>query len=248
MLVASPSQSPLCWDCLHTLIIAKKVGKKMKKLVFTGILLVCGSALVGCSEKKETDTSTKESIEVSSTAISSSSTESTTSKTSESKSSSSQTEESIIEESISSTTTIEQSVSVEEEVYYSESYVEEPVYNENAEQPYNAGGLSDAEIEAGAGNNTAEADVNARWHEAMENGMSPVDAYNYANGTNLTEAEYYGYDPNYFEEEVFTDESANDAAVQERDAFVEEFQQQNGREPSSGEIQMQWLEENGLIE
>lgn len=137
-----------------------------------------------------------------------------------------------------------------------QSYIDEaPVYDQQTEQSNNTesvvpqtNGLTQAEIEAGAGNN-AESEVNAKWHEAMENGMSPVEAYNYANGTNLTEDEYYGYDTNNnFEEEVFTDESANEDALQERDAFVEEFQQQNGREPSSGEIQMHWLEENGLLE
>lgn len=80
-----------------------------------------------------------------------------------------------------------------------------------------------------------EADVNARFHEAIAKGMSEVDAYNHANGTNLTEAEYYGYDDDY-------------DAVDEAQQFAEDFEDEHGRKPSSGETQLEWLEINGLLE
>lgn len=79
-----------------------------------------------------------------------------------------------------------------------------------------------------------EVDVNARFHEAIAQGMSEVDAYNHANGTNLTKAEYYGYDDH--------------DAVNEAQQFAEDFEDEHGRKPSSGETQLEWLEENGLLE
>lgn len=51
-------------------------------------------------------------------------------------------------------------------------------------------------------------------------------------------------EPVYNESNV---ETYNDP-VAERDAFAEQFEIEHGRPPSSGEVQMYWLEKQGLVE
>lgn len=56
----------------------------MKKLLFTGTLLVCGITLMGCSDEPETNSSTNTSTEISSTVVTDKSEDTTISNTSSS--------------------------------------------------------------------------------------------------------------------------------------------------------------------
>ncbi|MGM0173660.1 hypothetical protein [Enterococcus sp. DIV0800] len=73
-----------------------------------------------------------------------------------------------------------------------------------------------------------EADAQTRYWEAYNNGASADDALAYADGRS----------------DSYT-QPQNDAVAQ-ADQFREDFKNQNGREPTSGEMQSQWLKEQGL--
>ncbi|MGP5428259.1 hypothetical protein ACTXNW_02245 [Enterococcus malodoratus] len=73
-----------------------------------------------------------------------------------------------------------------------------------------------------------EADAQTRYWEAYNNGASAVDALAYADGRS----------------DSYTQQQ-NDAAAQ-LDQYRANFQAENGREPTSGEIQSQWLQQQGL--
>lgn len=73
-----------------------------------------------------------------------------------------------------------------------------------------------------------EADAQRRYWEAYNNGASPDDALAYADGRSDSYAQ-----------------QQNDAAA-ELDQYCSNFKAQNGREPTSGEIQSQWLKDQGL--
>ena len=73
-----------------------------------------------------------------------------------------------------------------------------------------------------------EADAQSRYWEAYNNGASADDALAYADGRSNS-----------------YNQQSNDAADQ-LDQYRADFKDQNGREPTSGEIQSQWLQEQGL--
>lgn len=73
-----------------------------------------------------------------------------------------------------------------------------------------------------------EADAQTRYWEAYNNGANPDDALAYADGRS----------DNYNQQQ-------NDAAAQV-DQYRADFKAQTGREPTSGEIQSQWLQEQGI--
>lgn len=73
-----------------------------------------------------------------------------------------------------------------------------------------------------------EADAQTRYWEAYNNGSNPDDALAYADGRS----------DNYNQQQ-------NDAVAQV-DQYRSDFKAQNGREPTSGEIQSQWLQEQGI--
>lgn len=73
-----------------------------------------------------------------------------------------------------------------------------------------------------------EADAQTRYWEAYNNGASADDALAYADGRS----------------DSYTQQQ-NDAAAQ-LDQYRANFQAENGREPTSGEIQSQWLQQQGL--
>lgn len=73
-----------------------------------------------------------------------------------------------------------------------------------------------------------EADAQSRYWEAYNNGAPPDDALAYADGRSNN----YNQQP-------------NDAAAQ-LDQYRSDFKAQSGREPTSGEIQSQWLQEQGI--
>lgn len=73
-----------------------------------------------------------------------------------------------------------------------------------------------------------EADAQTKYWEAYNNGASADDALAYADGRS----------------DSYTQQQ-NDAAAQ-LDQYRADFQAQNGREPTSGEIQSQWLQEQGI--
>ncbi|MDT2668149.1 hypothetical protein [Enterococcus dongliensis] len=73
-----------------------------------------------------------------------------------------------------------------------------------------------------------ESAAQTRYWEAYNNGASPGDALAYADGRS----------DNYNQQQ-------NDA-VDQLNQYRSDFQAQNGREPTSGEIQSQWLKEQGL--
>lgn len=83
--------------------------------------------------------------------------------------------------------------------------------------------------------NHLEQEVNAKYHEEADMGM--------------THAEAYGIP--YVDEQLpgghianITDEEANEN-VRKRDEFAASFEAEHGRQPTSGEIQSQWAKEQG---
>ncbi|MGY3745825.1 hypothetical protein ACWN8P_01090 [Vagococcus salmoninarum] len=83
--------------------------------------------------------------------------------------------------------------------------------------------------------NHLEQEVNAKYHEGADMGM--------------THAEAYGIP--YVDEQLpgdhianITDEEANEN-VRKRDEFAASFEAEHGRQPTSGEIQSQWAKEQG---
>lgn len=85
-----------------------------------------------------------------------------------------------------------------------------------------------------------EQEVNGKYHEGVGMGMSHAEAYEYANGVP------------YIDEQALrdhvaniTDEEANES-VRKRDEFAASFEAEHGRQPTSGEIQTQWLKEQGF--
>ncbi|WP_270312008.1 hypothetical protein [Vagococcus fluvialis] len=85
-----------------------------------------------------------------------------------------------------------------------------------------------------------EQEVNGKYHEGVDMGMSHTEAYEYANGVP------------YIDEQALrdhvaniTDEEANEN-VRKRDEFAASFEAEHGRQPTSGEIQTQWLKEQGF--
>lgn len=73
-----------------------------------------------------------------------------------------------------------------------------------------------------------EADAQSRYWEAYNNGASADDALAYADGRSNS-----------------YNQQSNDGAAQ-LDQYRSDFRDQNGREPTSGEIQSQWLQEQGI--
>lgn len=85
-----------------------------------------------------------------------------------------------------------------------------------------------------------EQEVNGKYHEGIGMGMTHAEAYEYANGVP------------YIDEQTLrdhvaniTDEEANEN-VRKRDEFTASFEAEHGRQPTSGEIQTQWLKEQGF--
>lgn len=55
----------------------------------------------------------------------------------------------------------------------------------------------------------------------------------------------------YHNDSVYTEpvtEAYNNDPVAERDALAQQFESEHGRPPSSGEVQMDWLKKQGLVE
>ncbi|MFW7419011.1 hypothetical protein ACODH8_02330 [Vagococcus fluvialis] len=85
-----------------------------------------------------------------------------------------------------------------------------------------------------------EQEVNGKYHEGVGMGMSHAEAYEYANGVPyIDEQELRDHVAN------ITDEEANES-VRKRDEFAASFEAEYGRQPTSGEIQTQWLNEQGF--
>ncbi|UDM73269.1 hypothetical protein [Vagococcus fluvialis] len=85
-----------------------------------------------------------------------------------------------------------------------------------------------------------EQEVSGKYHEGIGMGMTHAEAYEYANGVP------------YIDEQALrdhvaniTDEEANES-VRKRDEFAASFEAEHGRQPTSGEIQSQWLKEQGF--
>lgn len=93
-----------------------------------------------------------------------------------------------------------------------------------------------------------DSDIAQRYQDAIENkGMSEDEAYDYANAPyidedaeeELEDGEYYDYeDEDDFDDEISEEEA--EANIEQVEQFREDFKAENGREPTSGEIQSQW--------
>ncbi|MEK0176173.1 DUF5067 domain-containing protein [Tetragenococcus halophilus] len=93
-----------------------------------------------------------------------------------------------------------------------------------------------------------DSDIAQRYQDAIENkGMSEDEAYDYANAPYIDEdaeeelegGEYYDYeDEDDFDDEISEEEA--EANIEQVEQFRKNFKEENGREPTSGEIQSQW--------
>ena len=130
----------------------------------------------------------------------------------------------------------EEDAAMEEEPEPETEEYEEPEFNENTEQ-------EETFVPEEPGVDSA---IAQRYQDAIENqGMSEDEAYDYANAPyidedaeeELEDGEYYDYEDD-FEDEISEEDA--EANIEQVEQFRKDFKAENGREPTSGEIQSQW--------